>query len=49
MRITDDALYMEILSVGEQWKGPSKEFLGQNFMSDAATTAEALIKSGPFR
>ena len=26
LRITDDALYMEILSVWEQWKGPSKEF-----------------------
>jgi hypothetical protein len=26
LRITDDALYMEILSVWEQWKGPIKEF-----------------------
>ena len=26
LRITDDALYMEILHVWEQWKGPSKEF-----------------------
>ncbi len=26
LRIKDDALYMEILSVWEQWKGPSKEF-----------------------
>ena len=26
LRITDEALYMEILSVWEQWKGPSKEF-----------------------
>ena len=26
VRITDDTLYMEILSVWEQWKGPSKEF-----------------------
>lgn len=26
VRITDDALYMEILSVWEQWKGPIKEF-----------------------
>jgi hypothetical protein len=26
LRITDDALYMEILGVWEQWKGPSKEF-----------------------
>jgi len=26
LRITEDALYMEILSVWEQWKGPIKEF-----------------------
>lgn len=26
VRITDDALYMEILCAWEQWKGPSKEF-----------------------
>lgn len=26
MRITDDHLYMEILSAWEQWKGSSKEF-----------------------
>lgn len=26
VRITDDALYMEILSVWEQWKGSSKDF-----------------------
>lgn len=26
VRITDDALYMEILSTWEQWKGPIKEF-----------------------
>lgn len=26
VRITDDSLYMEILSTWEQWKGPIKEF-----------------------
>jgi hypothetical protein len=26
VRITDDTLYMEILSAWEQWKGPIKEF-----------------------
>ena len=53
VRITDDALYMEILSVWEQWKGPIKEFyraigMSKSGMAGIIGKAKKMRREGHF-
>lgn len=53
IRITDDALLMEILAAWEQWKGPMKEFyraLGVSFegMASVIGKAKKMRREGHF-
>jgi hypothetical protein len=53
VRITDDALLMEILMAWEQWKGPSKDFyreigVSQTGMASVIGKAKKLRREGHF-
>jgi hypothetical protein len=53
VRITDDALFMEILSAWEQWRGPMKEFYraigsSKNGMASIIGKAKKLRREGHF-
>lgn len=53
VRITDDTLFMEILSAWEQWKGPMKEFYraigsSKNGMASIIGKAKKLRREGHF-
>jgi hypothetical protein len=53
VRITDDALMMEILSTWEQWKGPMREFyrgigVSSNGMAGIIGRAKKLRREGHF-
>jgi len=53
VRITDDALFMEILSAWEQWKGPMKDFYraigsSKNRMASIIGKAKKLRREGHF-
>ena len=53
VRITDDALLMEILHAWEQWKGPTKEFyrqigVSQTGMASIIGKAKKLRREGYF-
>lgn len=53
VRITDDALFMEILSAWEQWQGPMKEFYraigsSKNGMASIIGKAKKLRREGHF-
>lgn len=53
VRITDDALFMEILSAWEQWKGPMKDFYraigsSKNGMASIIGKAKKLRREGHF-
>jgi hypothetical protein len=53
VRITDDTLFMEILSAWEQWKGPMKDFYraigsSKNGMASIIGKAKKLRREGHF-